>query len=74
LINIFKLQAEKEKDAAIAQRVLKECAQAERVGTKTKDHSPSTEPTAKPTITTVTTSMSFPPLEVEYFDLNTGML
>jgi hypothetical protein len=35
LINIFKLQAEKKKDAATAQRVLKEHAQAERVGTKT---------------------------------------
>jgi hypothetical protein len=74
LINIFKLQAEKEKDAATAQRVLKEYAQAERVGTKTKDHSPRTAPTAKPTTTTVTTPMSFPPLEVEYPDLNTGML
>jgi hypothetical protein len=74
LINIFKLQAEKEKDAATAQRVLKECAQAERVGTKTKDHSPSTAPIAKPTTTTVTTPTSFPPLKVEYPDLNTGML
>jgi hypothetical protein len=46
LINIFKLQAKKEKDAATAQRVLKEHAQAERVGIKTKDHSPSMEPTA----------------------------
>jgi hypothetical protein len=74
LINIFKLQAEKEKDVATAQRVLKEHAQVERVGTKTKDHSPSTAPAAKPTTTTVTTPMSFPPLEVEYSDLNTGML
>jgi hypothetical protein len=74
LINIFKLQAKKEKDAATAQRVLKERVQAERVGTKTKDHSPSTAPTAKPTTTTITTPMSFPPFEVEYPDLNTGML
>jgi hypothetical protein len=74
LINIFKLQAEKEKDKATAQRVLKERAQAERVGTKTKDHSPSMAPTAKPTTTTIITPMSFPPLEVEYPDLDTGML
>ncbi len=67
-INIFKLQAKKEKDMATAQRVLKERAQAERVGTKTKDHSPSMVPAAKPTTTTVTTPMSFPPLEVEYPD------
>jgi hypothetical protein len=64
LINIFKLQAKKEKDAATAQRVLKEHAQAERVGTKTKDHSPTMAPTSKPTTTTVTTPMSFPPLKV----------
>ncbi len=74
LIKIFKLQAKKEKDMATAQRVWKERAQVERVGTKTKDHSPSKAPTAKPTATTVTTPMSFPPLEVEYPDLNTGML
>jgi hypothetical protein len=74
VINIFKLQVGKEKDAATAQRVLKEHAQAERVGTNTKDHSPSTAPTAKPTTTTVTTPMSFPPYEVEYPNLNTGML
>jgi hypothetical protein len=74
LINIFKLQAKKKKDAATTQMVLKECAQAERMGTKTKDHSPSTAPTAKPTTTTVTTPMSFPPLEVEYPNLDTGML
>jgi hypothetical protein len=54
--------------------VLKEHAQAERVGTKTKDHSPSTEPTTKPTTTTITTPMSLPPLEVEYPNLDTGML
>jgi hypothetical protein len=57
LINIFKLQAEKDKDAATAKRVLKEHAQAERVCTKIKDQSP----TAKPTTTTVTTLMSFLP-------------
>ncbi len=74
LLNIFKLQAEKEKDAATAQRVLKVHAQAERVGTKTKDHSSSKEPTTNPTTTTVTIPMSFPPLEVEYPDLDTGML
>jgi hypothetical protein len=74
LINTFKLQAKKDKDTATAQRVLKERAQAEKVCTKTKDQSPSMVPTAKPTTTTVTTSMSFPPLEVEYPDLDKGML
>ncbi len=59
LINIFELQAKKEKDAATAQRVLKEHAQAERVGTKTKDHSPSMAPTAKPSTATVTPPMFF---------------
>ncbi len=74
LINIFKLQAKKDKDVATAQRVSKEHVQAERVCTKTKDQSPSMAPNAKPTTTTVTTPMSFPPLKVEYPDLNTGML
>jgi hypothetical protein len=74
LINIFKLQAEKDKDSATAQRVLKERAQAERVGTKTKDQCPSMAPTAKLTTTTVTTPISFPPLKVEYPNLDTGML
>jgi hypothetical protein len=70
LINIFKLQATKNKDAASAQRVLKERAQAARVSNKTKEQSPTT----KPTTTTTTTPMPFPPLELEYPDLNTGML
>jgi hypothetical protein len=73
LINIFKLKTEQDMDSATAQRVLKERAQAERVGTKTKDQRPSMAPTAKPTTTTVTTPMSFPPLEVEYPNLDTGM-
>jgi hypothetical protein len=70
LTNIFKLQAKKDKDAATAKGVLKEPAQAERVCNEIKDQSP----TSKPTATTVTTPMSFPPLEVEYPDLDTGML
>jgi hypothetical protein len=70
LINIFKLQATKNKDAASAQRVLKERAQAERVSNETNKKSPIT----KPTTTTTTTPMSFPPLELEYPDLDTGML
>jgi hypothetical protein len=61
MINIFKLQAEKDKDVATAKRVLKEHAQAERVYNKIKDQSP----TAKLTTTTVKTSISFPPLKVE---------
>jgi hypothetical protein len=74
LINIFKLQAKKEKEAATAQRVLKEHAQAVRVDTEIKDHSPSKAHTSKPTTTTVTTPMSFPPLKVEYPNLEPGML
>jgi hypothetical protein len=65
LINIFKLLAKKEKDMSTGRRVLKERAQADRVGTETKDHSPRTAPTAKPTTNTITTPMSFPPLKVE---------
>ncbi len=68
------MQAEKEKDTATAQRVLKERAQDERVSTKTKDHSPSMALTTKPTTTTVTTPTSFPPLKLEYPDLDTSML
>jgi hypothetical protein len=98
LINIFKLQAEKDKDAATAQRVLKEHARAERVHTETAEPTkspraapttnpttitapiltsttiPSAEPTARPTTTTATTSMSFPPLKVEYPALDLGTL
>jgi hypothetical protein len=70
LINIFKLQATKNKDAASAQRVLKEWAQAARVSNETNEQSPTT----KPTTTTTATPMSFPPLELEYPDLDTGML
>jgi hypothetical protein len=70
LINIVKLQATKNKDAASAQRVLKEQAQATRVSTETNKQSP----TAEPTTTTTTTPMSFPPLEIEYPKLDTGML
>ena len=53
LINIFKLQAEKAKDAATAQRVLKERAQAQRVITKANHQEdiklPTTKPIFKPT-------------------------
>ncbi len=70
LINIFQLQATKNKDAASAQRVLKDRAQAARVSNETNKQSPTTDPTT----TTTTTPMSFPPLELEYPDLDTGML
>jgi hypothetical protein len=70
LINIFKLQATKNKYAASAQRVLRERAQAARMSNKTNKQ----RPTTKPTTTTTTTPMSFPPLELEYPDLNAGML
>ena len=43
LMTIFKQQAEKAKDDATTQRVLKECAQAERVHNKSmSNHSPHT--------------------------------
>jgi hypothetical protein len=70
LINIFKLQATKNKDAASDQRVLKERAQAARVSNEANKQSPTTEQTT----TTTTTPTSFPPLKIEYPDLNTGML
>ncbi len=70
LINIFKLQATKNKGAASAQRELKEQAQAARVSNKTNEQSPTT----KPTTTTTTTPMSFPPHELEYPNLDTCML
>jgi hypothetical protein len=51
LINIVKTQAEKEKDKATLQRVLRENAQAERVLTKNMapPTSPTNEPVAEPT-------------------------
>jgi hypothetical protein len=50
LINIFKAQARKSKDAETAQRVLKELAQSERMHTKNHEQTP----IAKPTTTTTT--------------------
>jgi hypothetical protein len=55
LINIFKTQAEKEKDKVTVQRVLKEQAATQRVRNKAA---------------TTTTSPPLPPLEVTYPDLN----
>ena len=71
LISIFKTQAEKEKDKATLQRVLRERAQAERVLTKTI--APTTNPTSKPTAPQQTTH---PPLEIEeyYPQVDTGTL
>jgi hypothetical protein len=62
LISIFKTQAEKEKDEATLQRVLRERAQAERVLTKTI--APTTNPTSEPTAPQQTT---YPPLEIEEY-------
>ncbi len=71
LISIFKTQAEKEKDEATLQRVLRERAQAERVLTKTI--APTTNPTSEPTAPQQTTH---PPLEIEeyYPQVDTGTL
>ena len=55
LINIFKTQAEKEKDKVTVQRVLKEQAATQRVRNKAA---------------TTTTSPPLPPLEVTYPDLD----
>jgi hypothetical protein len=55
LINIFKTQAEKEKDKVTVQRVLKEQAAFQRVCNKAA---------------TTTTSPPLPPLEVTYPDLD----
>jgi hypothetical protein len=95
LMNIFKLQAEKEKNEATIQRVLKDCAQAERVRTAENTIAiPSTKPTTKPItkgnilhITPKSTgnnvniaapsnkpTTSFPRFEVEYPDVDLGIL
>ncbi len=77
LINIFKTQAEKEKDKATLQRVLRENAQAERVLTKTMalPTSPTSDPKAGPTSPQTTTATTYPPLEIEeYPDMDVGTL
>jgi hypothetical protein len=51
LMNIFKLQAEKEKNDATIQRVLKDCAQAERVRMEEGTKAP---PRANPTTMPIT--------------------
>jgi hypothetical protein len=58
LINIFKTQAEKEKDKVTVQRVLKEQAATQRLHNKAA---------------TTTTSPPLPPLEVTYPDLDLEM-
>ena len=78
LINIFKSQAEKAKDAATAQKVLKERAQAQRVLTKDNHQEdieePTTEPISNPTAQRLVEDTPFPPLEVEYPNINIGIL
>jgi len=71
LISIFKTQAEKEKDEATLQRVLRERAQAERVLTETI--APTTNPTSEPTAPQQTT---YAPLEIEeyYLQVDIGAL
>jgi hypothetical protein len=66
LINIFKTQAEKEKDKATLQRVLRENAQAERVLNET---------VAGPISPQTTTTTTYPPLEIEeYPEMDVGTL
>jgi hypothetical protein len=76
LMLIFKQQAKKAKDNATTQRVLKECAQAERVRTKEDTiETPTAEPSNEPTTAfhnmPITT---FPHLEVEYPDIDVGII
>ena len=58
LINIFKMQAEKMKDEATLQRVLRENAQAERVRNKT---------VVAPFSPQTTATNTYPPLEIEEY-------
>ena len=95
LMNIFKLQAKKEKNDPTIQRVLKDQAKAERVHTEENMiANPSAKPTNKPIsegnilhITPKTTgnivniatpsnkpTTSFPRFEVEYPDIDLGIL
>ncbi len=70
LISIFKTQAEKEKDDATVQRVLRERAQAERVLTETI--APTTKLASEPTVPQQTT---YPPLEIkEYPQVDGGTI
>jgi hypothetical protein len=62
LISIFKTQAEKEKDDATVQRVLRERAQAERALTEAIE--PTTKPANEPT-TPQQETRTYPPLEIE---------
>jgi len=69
LINIFKMPAEKEKDEATLQRVLRENAQAERVLNQTMapPTSPTNEPVDGPTTPQTNTTTTYPPLEIEEY-------
>jgi hypothetical protein len=78
LINIFKSQAEKARDAATAQRVLKERAQAQRVLTEANHQEdiqvPTTEHITNPATQRLAEDTPFPPLEVEYPHIDVGSL
>jgi hypothetical protein len=76
LLNIFKSQTEKAKDAATAQRVLKERAQAQRVPTEAnhQEEVPTTEPISNPTTQQLVEDTPFPLLEVEYPNIDVGIL
>jgi len=65
LISIFKTQAEKEKNDATVQRVLRERAQAERVLTDTEAIAPTTKPGSEPT--TPQQETTYPPLEIKEY-------
>jgi hypothetical protein len=66
LIKIFKTQAEKEKDEATLQRVLRENAQAEKV--LNKNMAPSTRPTHEPLARPTSPQATlFSPLEIEEY-------
>ncbi len=70
LMHIFKQQAKTAKNGETVQRVLKECAHAERVLTKAEPNpTPTTTPSAMPTANPTTT---FPELKNEYSDSDVG--
>jgi hypothetical protein len=77
LINIFKTQAEKEKDEATLQRVLRENAQTERVLNEENAQAERVlnKSVVIPISPQTTTATTYPPLEIdEYPEMNVGTL
>ena len=74
----LQITSQKAKDATTAQRVLKERAQAQRVLTEDNHQEdievPTTKPISNPTAHRLVEDTPFPPLEVEYPNINVGIL